>query len=989
MVKKFYFFLFPLLLLASENIWAQVSDKARPVLSGSARAISTEALSSKELLPPSGEFKIYNPKNRSSNIVVPGKGYPKSIDAAWQKEAGEIPNKKPLLTFDAATSGSTPTDPTGAVGPNHYVNAWNSAFAIYDKEGNVLSPPADLKSIGGTFADEDLGDPIVLYDSFADRFLITQFSDSPNSLLVAISKGPDPVNDGWHTYRFTTGTFPDYPKFFIWGDGYYVTTNQDPEETKAPGDEGETYNEVVYVLERNKMLQGEEARHLGFPLPGIRVNGFYSPAGFSAVGEKLPPVGNSPIIYFQDDAWLGVNEDHLKIWLVNVDWKDPLNSTIEESQELGPSQGVTPFHSVFDGGSFRNLSQPGNTPDVDALQGAIMYPTAYRQFSTHNSVVFNFVVDIDPSVVEHAGIRWYELRQDTGGGPWTVYQEGTYAPDQSDRWCGSIGIDKNGNIGLGFTVLNDNPENPIYPSLRYTGRYADDPPGIMTLKEETIVEGPEPDPSNRYGDYSHLSIDPIDQESFWFIGEYFGGGSRLNKVGVFKIAPEFAKDVGVVDILSPQNGTLGNMEEVTVTIRNFGSDPQSNFQVFYTLEDGSRVTETFTGTIPATDQVNFTFSTTVDVSQVGTNYRFTAGTLLAGDEDPENNFYTEVIRNLPPNDVGVTTIHSPETGENLGQEEVVVTVENFGGQAQSNIPVAYSINSGEFITETINQNLGVGQQLSYTFKSLVDLSDPEKYLIYATTLLEEDSNKENDDAQKTVANLSCIPEGSDCSFGDGIFDFYLQDIVNENIYCTNGYYDFIGISTELDRTQGTFQVGVSSRFSGNRFSLWIDFNDNAFFEREEQLINSALIPTANEVHVFEFTLPQNAPLGEHLMRVRAGDTEYDGDLNNPCDVMEFGNTMDYSVVIVSDIEESVLEDSKLMITSTDGQLFDINLTTSYQQSLWITVHDLLGQKLVENKIEKGFKGYEYSLDMSYAATGVYLVRVGTRNEGRVKRIIVR
>lgn len=987
MLRKYILLLF--LFGLSGNLVSQVDQRSKPVLSGSANAVHSSPISSRELLPPSGEFKIYNPKNRSSNIVVPGKGYPKTMDAAWQKKKGDVPSKKPILIFDAATSGSTPTDPTGAVGPNHYVNAWNSAFAIYDKEGNVLSPPADLQSIGGTFAEEDLGDPIVFYDSYADRFLITQFSDSPNSLLVAVSQGPDPVNDGWYTYRFPTGTFPDYPKFYVWGDGYYVTTNQDPDQIRAPDDQGDVYNEVVYVLERDKMLQGEEAQHLGFPLPGIRVNGFYSPAGFFAVGEEAPPVGNAPILYFQDDAWLGVNEDHLKIWLVNVDWKDPLNSSIQESQTLGPAQGVTPFHSVFDGGSFRNLSQPGSAPDVDALQGAVMYPAVFRQFPSHNSVVLNFVVDIDPSVVEHAGIRWYELRQSPSGGPWSVYQEGTYAPDQSHRWCGSIGMDRFGNIGLGFTVMDDNPENPIFPSLRYTGRYAEDPLGVMTLQEQSIVEGTEVNPSNRYGDYSHLTLDPVDQETFWFIGEYFGGGTRRNKVGVFKVAPQFVNDVGVVDILDPENGTLGTQEEVTISIRNFGSSSQSNFEVSYSVNGGAQVTEIFSETLPPTDQMDFTFSVPVDVSEVGENYSFTATTNLPADEDPENDAYTELIKNLPPKDVGVTVIHSPETGENLGQEEVVVTVENFGGKAQSDIPVAYQLNDNDWINEIINQKLEVGEELSYTFQNLVDLSSPDKYLISATTLLEDDAKPENDGVQKIVANLNCIPEGSDCSFGDGIYDFYLQDIVNENIYCTNGYYDFIGLSTQLDRSQGSFQLGVSSRFSGNRFSLWIDFNDDAFFDRNELLINSALIPTANEVHTYELRLPEDAPLGEHLMRVRAGDTAYGGELNNPCDVMEFGNTMDYSVVVVSSIEESALKDSDLMITSVDGENFEINFTTSYQQSLWITVHDLLGQKLVENKIEKGFQGYHYSLDMSYVAKGVYLVRIGTREEGRVQRIIVR
>lgn len=988
MLKNYCLLVF-LIVLVSENMVSQVNQRAKPILSGSSRAVSTEAISTKDLLPPSGEFKIYNPKNRSSNIVVPGKGYPKSLDAAWQKKAGNIPGKKPILTFDAATSGSTPTDPTGAVGPNHYVNAWNSAFAIYDKKGNVLSPPADLQTIGGTFVGEDLGDPIVFYDSFADRFVITQFSDSPNSLLVAISKGPDPVNDGWYTYRFETGAFPDYPKFFVWGDGYYVTTNQDPNEIRTPDGQNAGLNEVVFVLERDKMLLGEQARHVGFPLPGIRVNGFYSPAGFFAMGDEAPPIGNAPIMYYQDDAWLGVNEDHLKIWLINVDWKDPMNSSIEESQNIGPAEGVTPFHSVFDGGSFTNLSQPGNAPDLDALQGAIMYPAAFRQFPTYNSVVFNFVVDIDPSAVEHAGIRWYELRQDAGGGLWSVYQEGTYAPDNSDRWCGSIGIDKNGNIGLGFTVINDSPDNPIYPSLRYTGRYVGDPLGTMTLQEESIVEGTSPDPSNRYGDYSHMSIDPVDQETFWFIGEYFGQGSRLNKVGVFKIAPQFVNDVGVVAVISPKNGALSSQENITVTIRNFGSSPQSNFPVTFSVDGGNEITETFTGTIQSTEQAEFTFSARADFAEVGQTYELTASTELAGDENLDNDSLSANIKNLPPNDVGVTAIFSPMTGENLGSEEVVVTVENFGGNAQSSVPVAYQLDNGNLIKETINQKLEVGAELSYTFKNMVDLSEPGKYLIYATTLLENDSDKENDFTQKTVANLNCIPRGSNCSFGDGIYDFYLQDIVNENIFCGDGYYDFTGISTKLDRSQRTYEVGVSSHFSGNQFSLWIDFNDNGYFDQDERLINGQEIPSANVVYTFEFTIPADAPLGEHFLRVRAGDTSYDGDLNDPCDVMDYGNTMDYSVVVVSDIEESVLQDAKLRIYSSDGKIFDVNFTSSYQQSLWISVHDLLGQKLLEHRLDKSLRGYEYNLDMSYAATGVYLVRVGTRKEGKVKRIIVR
>lgn len=989
-MPKHYIFLPLLVLFFSWNMKSQIDQLEPPVSMGSSPAIPVAPLSKKDLLPPYGEFKIVNPRNRGSNKIVPGKGLPNTVDMAWQKTPGKITGKEPELSFDAATSGSTPTDPTGAVGPNHYVNAWNSAFAIYDKEGNLVSPPAALKSIGGTFANDSLGDPIVIYDEFADRFLITQLDNDPHGFLVAISQGPDPVNDGWYTYRFNTNTFPDYPKFFVWSDGYYITTNKDQNSPDV--------NEVVYVLERDKMLAGEEARHIGFPLPGAETNNFYSPAGFFAVGEEMPPRGNAPIIYFQDDSWAGVNEDHLKLWLINVNWEDPESSTVELSQELGRSAGVTPFISTFDGGSFTNLEQPGeDTYEVDALQGAIMYMTPYRRFDTHNSVVFNFVVDIDASAAEHAGIRWYELRQDSGGGPWRVHQEGTYAPDNSDRWCGSIGIDEFGNIGMGFTVLNDSPQNPVFPSLRYTGRYAGDPLGQMTIKEVSIVEGPDPDPRSRYGDYAHLTIDPVDGRTFWYIGEYFVNNERRNRVGVFSLEPEFNDDVGVVNIVSPISSSLGNAEQVTITIRNFGLDTQTSIPVTLSIDGEEVASEVYTGDLASVSEDTYTFTTTVDLSEAAQSYEITASTGLPGDEDETNDSYTVTVENLPPDDVGITSIDSPVTDLELGAAEIVtVTLQNFGGEAQSNIPIAYSINGGQVITETFPGPLGVGEMVSFSFETPVDISDPGSYEIFATTALEGDVDPENDAVTEVIANLSCIPEGSDCGgFGDGIADFYLGEIVNENIPCVaTGYNDYIGFYTELDRAQGTYTVTLSVNYASGddeKFSMWIDFNDNGAFDTEEIVISEAVIPSALENHSYEFTIPADAPLGEHLLRVRAGDTSFSGELNDPCSVMAYGTTHDYSVVIIDSsltIEDLDLTEAEMVVLHRGDDKFDIRMQTSFEEPLRITVHDLLGQKLVENIVEKSDRIYHYELDMSYAATGVYLIRLGTRKVGKVTRILV-
>jgi hypothetical protein len=254
----------------------------------------------------------------------------------------------------------------------------------------------------------------------------------------------------------------------------------------------------------------------------------------------------------------------------------------------------------------------------------------------------------------------------------------------------------------------------------------------------------------------------------------------------------------------------------------------------------------------------------------------------------------------------------------------------------------------------------------------------------------------NDGTSKSIANLNCIPEGSDCtSFGDGIFSFYLEDIINERIACTNGYRDFISLTTDLDRSQGDFVVSVVTLFDNpqnERMSMWIDLNDNGFFDDEERLISGEVIPSANTIHSYEFSLPEDAPLGQHLLRIRAGDVSFDGDLNDPCSVLEFGTTHDYSVRVIDstlELNDFLTTEAKLIISDQGDGIFIMSLETQLDQPLIVTVHDLLGQKLIENKVENRGEGYLFEFDMSYAATAVYLLRIGTREAGLVKRFIVK
>jgi len=538
-------------------------------------------------IPSENMAKEFNPKRWGANTSIPGKGLPQGNDPLWdqQSKVAQKQGKAPSLTFEAASGTSTPTDPTGAVGPNHFMNSWNTSFRIWDKAGNPLVPAASL----GTILPGTMGDPIVIYDPFADRFLITEFYS--NGFDVAISQGPNPVTSGWYVYRFPTNTFPDYPKFSVWSDGYYITANKDQSSAST--------SQVVFALERDKMLVGNTAAQMiGFPLTGIVTSGFYSPLGFNVSGGTLPPAGNAPIVYMQDDAWTGVTTDHLKIWSINVNWTTPASSTITSPQILN----TTPFDGLFDGGSFSNLPQPSGG-DIDALQATIMYMAQYRRFPTYNTVVFNFVVDLN-GADNYAGIRWYELRQTSDGAPWTIYQEGTYSqPTGHSAFSGNMCMDQNGNIGLAYTTVSTTQ----YPSLRYTGRYAADPLGTMTLAEEVIVNGVQSDPATRYGDYSQMTLDPSDEVTFWSIGEYFGGGTRKNQVGVFNIAPP-----ALTAKFTASPTTVCSGGTVTFTDNSLGSpvswnwnfgDPASGTSNVSTLQNPTHIYA-----IPGTYDISLTIS---------------------------------------------------------------------------------------------------------------------------------------------------------------------------------------------------------------------------------------------------------------------------------------------------------------------------------------------------------------------------------------------
>ncbi len=913
-----------------------------------------------------------HPKKQGANITVPGKGLPKGDDALVQDHQNMLRHsgREPSLVFDAHTSNITPSDPTGAVGPNHYVGAWNTSFRIFDKEGQPLTANASLSTL---FPGNNLGDPIVLYDVEADRFIITEFDNSPNGFNVAVCQGPDPVNDGWYIYTtgFSTGSFPDYTKFSIWSDAYYVTANINA-------------NNKVFAIERNEMLQGNSSQFASFALPGIATSGFYSPQFFNVTNGDLPPEGNASVVYLQDDAWGGVSEDHLKIWTVNVDWDNVGSSTISSQQQIV----TTPFISVFDGGSFSNVPQPGG-PDQDVLQATIMNQAQYRRFPGYNSAIFNFVVDTDGSGGEMAGIRWYELRQDNDGDPWYIYQEGTYTSPNNNKhaFSGSMAMDGQGNIGMGYTTCSNSERIAIY----YTGRYADDTLGQMTVEETLIAQSTSSNPSNRLADYVHLTLDPTDDQTFWHIAEYFKNGQRTDVVGVFTISVSIMRDIGMLGINSPTTGTLSEEEDITVTIYNYGLDTLANIPVSYRVDTGDIVTEFAAGPVATGESYEFTFAQKANLGTLGQTYTITSFTSLAQDENMMNDTTTKTVTHIAENDIGVTSILQPQSGSGLSEGETVkVIIANYGSQTQNDFDVTFNLD-GNTHTEQVTGPLIYPFSVPYTFEETVDLSELGSYNLSVYTTLPGDFNLNNDTTSAIIENTLCQPVSS-CEDGKGIFNFELGTIENPSDCSEYGYSDFTDLSTEMENDSEN-DLKISTGFGDMYVSVWIDFNDNFLFEPEELVINNQIIAegqgAGDYTETLSLVIPDGAILGQHIMRAKTNWN--DSVPSDACVGSFFGETEDYIADIVMHLgtNEIPLANEEMIVKTLPNNQYEISLETDVtDEILIINLHDINGYKLVENKVRNINGKYVYNLDMSYAKPGAYIIRLGNYEYGKVKRIVV-
>jgi hypothetical protein len=457
-----------------------------------------------------------NPRTSESLPTSLVKGFKDPLVRIPSQNMLNSPN--PIVNFDGiswANGGGFPPDTVGDVGPNHYLQMVNGAFAIYDKSGNTLKAPTDINSLWtgqGNACETERGfDPVVRYDRLANRWLLTQFnfasiSTPPWSICIAISQTGDPLG-AYYLYRFeVTDYLPDYPKIGVWPDAYYMST-------KSPSG--------VYAFDRTKMLAGQTLGISSYINFHTGTN-FMLPSDLD--GSTPPPAGSPNYFYTRVNSLLLIYE-------FKVNFTTPANSTFNSTLALPTADAKTTLCGSAGGPPSQNcIPQPGTTQKLDSLVVLPMYRFQYRNLGTFETLVGNQTVDA--SGTDQAGIRWFELRK-SGAGAWYIFQEGTHSPDANHRWMGSIAMDQAGNIALGYSVSS----TTVFPSIRYATRLAADPLGTLQTEVTLQAGAASQTSSNRWGDYSSMNVDPADDCTFWYTNEYLQDSAMgyRTRIGAFKM----------------------------------------------------------------------------------------------------------------------------------------------------------------------------------------------------------------------------------------------------------------------------------------------------------------------------------------------------------------------------------------------------------------------------------------------------------------------
>lgn len=478
-----------------------------------------------------------------------------NISAISQQDSG---TPTPLLNFEgldyfATGAGASYPDTVGAVGPNHFVQMVSAtAFAIWDKSGSLVQGATDITDLGTGTCSATNGQPMVRYDWLANRWILAHINDAQNSICFSVSLTDDPAG-AYYNYQFlvTTGTIAQL-KVGVWPDAYYIGVL-------------ENNNPSVIALDRNKMLTGGATTINRFTASGLAYPSLILPADMEGTQSPRAEVAGL-FIRHRDDTTAGSGIDALELWEFDVDFDAPLNATFSHLVTLEMEPYTLPCFGLTG-----CIEQPDTSTGLQSLAEHPMFRVAYRNFGTHQTLLYNHTIE---GANGQTGIRWYELRRSLSA-PWDFYQQGTHAPDNHNRWLGSIAMDGDGNIALGYNVSS----TTLYPSIRYATRLSTDP--LNTLQAEvSLIEGSGSRNlrTGYWGQQSAMTLDPVDNCTFWFTSTYLAttGAEWRTRIGSFRIpqcgSSGATANLGIIQTDTPDPVELGNLLTYDLTIQNAGPD---------------------------------------------------------------------------------------------------------------------------------------------------------------------------------------------------------------------------------------------------------------------------------------------------------------------------------------------------------------------------------------------------------------------------------
>jgi len=866
--------------------------------------------------------------------------------------------------------GMDPPDPNGDVGPDHYMQMVESRFQIFDKNGNSLYGPAFNTTLWdgftGPWTDDDIFNdyyPIILYDEYANRWIASLFSnpykpDGPFYELIAVSETGDPTGV-WYRYAYEFNNRPHLPKFGIWPDGYYFTAG-----FFAPGLYGPYVETGVCVLDRNAMIAGDPTAQL---IMLTMQSGWLLPS--DADGATPPPAGSPAYMMCLDS-------DSLRMWEVAVDWGTPSNSSLIYTTSLS----VDPYSQVG------SIDQPGTNTQLNSRSDRLMYRLQYRNFGSYEVLLTNQSVDADGT--GRAGVRWYEIRN-TGSG-WNIYQQGTFAPADGDsRWMGSVAMNSNGDIAVGYSVSSSS----TYPSIRIAGQTAaNSGTGILDVDETSIFEGYDSKPeSPAWGNYTMMAVDPSDDETFWYTNEYAVGRFFWHtQIASFTLAP-YCSSFG--------NSTADEWIQ-TIALGTYTNNSGNN---------GGYLDNTI-NPVSVESGKSYSFSGTPDFSGRSRRefWRVWIDFNADGDfDDSGEEVFAADARKGPVN--GSISIPAGLTGETRMRVSMKYNgapgpceqfdygeVEDYKLTFTAPVPLPpvadfegtpTTVTEGNSVDFTdLSLNDPTSWEWDFENDGIIDSYTQNPTFIYNTagtyTVSLTVTNNEGSDIKTVTDYITVNPAGTTtyCASSSQSSDQeWIAQVDIDGFSNPSGaslYSDFTDQIVDLSPGSSS-NVELTPGYSGSSqrefWRIWIDFNiDGDFDDSGEQVFvannkKNAVSGTMN--------IPSSAT-GQTRMRI---SMKYGGS-SGPCETFPYGEVEDYTVNFMAStnpmsISQTYKKDFELFPNPSHGR-FQVSIEKDIHPGAQLKVYDLKGMLLYDIPVKQPY----FELDLSELSVGIYQIFMLNGNE---------